>query len=194
MPLTSHLGPELLTVEAALTEAFVEIFTSPPWHHRDPATEHRVFRERLARDVHRPGFRAVIATDDDGDILGFATGWTTPSPFPADRAYGKVAQRLGADRAESLLVGAFEVDELGIRARARGTGLGRRLLAAVTAAAPDGRSWLLTWNQAHDALAFYRHTGWQELPPVSPGRATNIVVFLSPPSERQPASPQTQSS
>jgi GNAT superfamily N-acetyltransferase len=77
---------------------------------------------------------------------------------------------------DELLVGAFEIDELGVLKSARGTGLGRRLLAAAVEEHP--RAWLLTWNQAHDTIAFYRRVGWRE-PPVR-GPATDIVVFLAP--------------
>ncbi|MFG2127120.1 GNAT family N-acetyltransferase [Streptomyces sp. NPDC048751] len=69
---------------------------------------------------------------------------------------------------------------MGVRAPARGTGLGRRLLSALIDTTPGGRAWLLTWNQAHDTLAFYRRVGWREPEPL-PGRQTDIVVFLSPP-------------
>jgi hypothetical protein len=50
------------------------------------------------------------------------------------------------------------------------------LLAAAVEEHP--RAWLLTWNQAHDTIAFYRRVGWQE-PPVH-GPETDIVVFLAP--------------
>lgn len=173
-------GPGILGVLDALSDTYVEIFTAPPWSHRSPAAARHDFRERLKVDAHRPGFRAVVATDESGAVTGFATGWITQAPFPTDRAYGKVLQRLGADRVDELLTGSFEVDELGVRSHARGTGLGGRLLSGITAAAPGGRSWLLTWGRAHDALAFYRRQGWEE-PEAVHGEETDIVVFLSPP-------------
>lgn len=170
-----HFGQDILTVADELTEAYVEIFTAPPWHDQNAET----FRERLKTDARRPGFRAVLALSDSGGVDGFVTGWTTQSPFRTDRSYGDVTQRLGADRVDELLVGAFEINELGVRSHARGTGLGRRLLSAVTATVPEGRAWLLTWDQAHDTLAFYRRTGWTEPAPV-PGQETDVVVFLAP--------------
>ncbi|MER7484742.1 GNAT family N-acetyltransferase [Streptomyces sp. NPDC126497] len=173
-------GPAVLGVLDALGDAYVEIFTAPPWAHRSPAAVRHDFRERLRGDVHRPGFRAVLAVDESGAVAGFATGWTTRAPFPTDRAYGKVLRRLGAERVAELLIGSFEVDELGVRPRARGTGLGGRLLSDLTTAAPGGRSWLLTWDRAHDALAFYRRRGWEE-PEAVHGEETDVVVFLSPP-------------
>ncbi len=174
-----YFGSDILTIADALTEAYVEIFTAPPWEHRGAAETAAAFRERLEKDAHRPGFRALVSPADDGGVDGFVTGWTTRAPFPADRAYGRVTELLGPDRVDQLLVGALEIDELGVRSRARGTGLGRRLLCALTAGAPEGRAWLLTWSQAHDTLAFYRRIGWRE-PAARPGSETDVVVFLSP--------------
>ncbi|MGB8940060.1 MAG: GNAT family N-acetyltransferase [Streptomyces sp.] len=183
------LGSDILTLADRLTDAYVEVFTAPPWEHRDPAAAREAFRERLETDAHRPGFRAALSLSASGEVDGFVTGWITQAPFPADRAYGKVTRRLGPDRVEGLLVGAFEIDELGVRARARGTGLGRQLLSALTAAAPDGRAWLLTWDEAHETLAFYRRMGWHEPEPL-PGHDTDIVVFLSaPPRATRPRMP-----
>lgn len=173
-------GPAVLGVLDALGDAYAEIFTAPPWAHRSPAAARHDFRERLRRDARRPGFRAVVAMDESGAVAGFATGWITRAPFPTGRAYGKVLRRLGAERVGELLIGSFEVDELGVRSHARGAGLGGRLLSDITTAAPGGRSWLLTWDQAHDALAFYRRRGWEE-PEAVHGEETDIVVFLSPP-------------
>jgi ribosomal protein S18 acetylase RimI-like enzyme len=169
-------GAGVLGIADELTEAYVEVFTAPPWGHRDPEETRVAFRARLESDAHRDGFRALVERTDGGSIAGFVTGWTTPSPFRTDRAYGKVLERLGEEQVEELLVGAFEIDELGVRKTARGTGLGRRLLAAAVEEQP--RAWLLTWDQAHDTIAFYRRVGWKEPDPRGP--ETDIVVFLSP--------------
>ena len=169
-------GADVLGIADELTEAYVEVFTAPPWDHRDPEETRMGFRKRLPGDAVRDGFRAWIERSEDGRIAGFVTGWTTQAPFRTDRAYGKVLARLGAEQVEELLVGAFEVDELGVAQHARGTGLGRRLLELATQEHP--RAWLLTWNRAHDTVAFYRHTGWHE--PPARGPEHDIVVFLAP--------------
>ncbi|MFI7062313.1 GNAT family N-acetyltransferase [Kribbella sp. NPDC050124] len=169
-------GVDVLEIADELTEAYVEVFTAPPWTFRDPDETRVAFRSRLEADGRWDGFRALVERSADGSITGFVTGWTTPSPFRTDRAYGKVLQRLGAAQVDQLLVGAFEIDELGVLKSVRGTGLGRRLLEAAVAEHP--RAWLLTWDQAHDTIAFYRRLGWRE-PPVH-GPKTDIVVFVAP--------------
>ncbi|GAA1721701.1 GNAT family N-acetyltransferase [Kribbella yunnanensis] len=170
-------GSDVLSILDDLTDAYVEVFTTPPWDGPDPDETRAAFRDRLTRDVLRPGFTALVEHADDGSVDGFITGWITPSPFRTDRAYGKVASRLGPEQVDQLLVGAFEIDELGVRRQARGTGLGRRLLEGLTAQHP--RSWLLTWDQAHDTVAFYRRVGWREPTPVR-GHENDILVFLAP--------------
>ncbi|MFB9523780.1 GNAT family N-acetyltransferase [Streptomyces cremeus] len=163
-----------------LVSVYAEVFTAPPWN--EPADAVPAFRERLDADRRRPGFRAAVAPARDGGpgAAGFASGWTTPGPFPADRSAGRVAAQLGP-RLRPLLVGAFQVDELAVRPCARGTGLGRRLLAAVCdGAARDGRVWLLTARSAPDAVAFYRRLGWHEVLPEPGADPGDVVVFLAP--------------
>ncbi|CAM5282786.1 N-acetyltransferase [Streptomyces spiroverticillatus] len=163
-----------------LVSVYAEVFTAPPWN--EPADAAPAFRKRLDADRHRPGFRAAVAPARDGGpgAEGFATGWTTPDPFPADRSYARIAAQLGP-RLGPLLVGAFEVDEMAVRSSARGTGLGRSLLAALCdGAAPDGRAWLLTARSAPDAVAFYRRLGWHEVLPVPGADPGDLVAFLAP--------------
>jgi ribosomal protein S18 acetylase RimI-like enzyme len=168
-------GRDLLETADEFTAAYVEVFTAPPFEHRDPQQTRIAFRKRLESDVERPGFQAWVERSDDGRIAGFLTGWTTPAPFRTDRSYGSVLDRLGAEQVDELLVGAFEVDELGVLPHARGTGLARRLLEAATR--DRARAWLLAWNQNHAAIAFYRHLGWKE--PEVRGPEHDILVFVA---------------
>jgi len=170
-------GADILDIADELTEAYVEVFTAPPWDDRDPEPTRTAFRERMETDAPRPGFRGFVARSAAG-IDGFATGWTTPAPFRADRSYGQVTELLGAERVAEVIVGAFEVDDLAVRPHARGTGLGRRLLERLVADAPRG-AWLLTARKAVDTIAFYEKVGWHLQEPL-PGVVNDIVVFLSP--------------
>ncbi|MET9312293.1 GNAT family N-acetyltransferase [Kribbella sp. NPDC003505] len=169
-------GRDILETADELTTAYVEVFTAPPFGHRDPGETGAAFGKRLESDAERDGFRAWVERSADGRIAGFVTGWTTPAPFRTDRSYGSVLDRLGAEQVDELLIGAFEVDELGVLQHARGTGLARRLLESVTR--ERDRAWLLAWSQNHDALAFYRHVGWRAPEPRGP--ETDIVVFVAP--------------
>jgi GNAT superfamily N-acetyltransferase len=176
MRVVRYAGLAALTVADELHDVYADAFSGPPWNKRQAGIDQ--FRHRLDTDAARPGFRAIVANSPAG-IDGFATGWITGHPFRSDRAYGTVAEQLGPERVDRMLVGALEVDELAVRPRAQGSGLGRQLLAELTSDAPDGRAWLLTSRQITDTVAFYHRVGWYEVPPLS-GPENDIVVFLSP--------------
>jgi ribosomal protein S18 acetylase RimI-like enzyme len=172
-----HPGITALAIADRLRQAYAEVFSQPPWNEDHTRVEE--FRHRLDTDVHRPGFRAVVATGTGPTIDGFATGWITGAPFPTGRSYDKVTDQLGTQRVNGLLVGALEVDELAVCPHARRRGLGRNLLVALTSDAPEGRAWLLTHRDVTDTVTFYRSVGWRSLEPL-PGTDNDIAVFLSP--------------
>ncbi|MFD7500206.1 GNAT family N-acetyltransferase [Streptomyces sp. NPDC059850] len=173
-------GADLLDHVAALRSVYVDAFCAPPWNEDEEKAV--AFVERLPVNVGRPGFTAALAFAGP-EVVGFATAWTTLSPFPTDRCYPQAAVGLGPDRTMEWLCGAREIDELAVRADVRGTGLAAELLEAVTADAPEGRSWLLTSVQSARAMSFYRRQGWTQATHPSP-EGKGIVVFLSP---RHPA-------
>ncbi|WP_406129689.1 GNAT family N-acetyltransferase [Streptomyces sp. NBC_00989] len=173
-------GADLLTHSAALYSVYIDAFCAPPWN--EDAERAVEFVGRLPANVRRPGFTAALAFSGQ-EVTGFATAWTTLSPFPTDRCYPQAAAGLGPDRTVDWLCGAREIDELAVRPAARGTGLAADLLEAVTEDAPHGRSWLLTSVGSSRAVAFYRGQGWvQATHPAPDGKG--IVVFLGP---RHPA-------
>ncbi|WPB96559.1 GNAT family N-acetyltransferase [Streptomyces malaysiensis] len=169
-------GVGLLDHAAALRSVYIDAFCAPPWH--EDAGKAAAFVGRLPVNVGRPGFTAALAFAGP-DVIGFATAWTTLVPFPSDRCYPQAAVSLGPVRTVEWLCGAREIDELAVRPGARGTGLAAELLEAVTADAPDGRSWLLTSVQSGRAMSFYRRQGWAQATHPAPG-GKGIVVFLSP--------------
>lgn len=162
-------GSDALGAVDHLAALYGEAFAGDPWN--EGPDDVAAFRQRLAVDVGKPGFRAVVAGD------GFATGWRTTLPLPAGRAYPQVVAHLGEERVSSLLDGALVVDELAVRPGAQGGGLGRRLLTSLVGA---DRAWLLTSTRAPAAAEFYRRVGWREVDPV-PGVESALVVFVTPP-------------
>ncbi|MEU3616645.1 GNAT family N-acetyltransferase [Streptomyces sp. NPDC006872] len=169
-----------------LHAVYVEAFCAPPWHEDEEKGVE--FLGRLADDVRRPGFTAALAFAG-ADVVGFATAWTTLAPFPTDRCYPQAAAGLGPERTVDWLVGAREIDELAVRPAAQGTGLAGDLLEAVTADAPDGRSWLLTSVGSGRAMSFYRRQGWTPATHPSPD-GNGIVVFLGPDHPARSPAPQ----
>ncbi|GAA5065103.1 GNAT family N-acetyltransferase [Streptomyces similanensis] len=170
----------LLPYGAALRSVYADAFRPPPWN--EDEEQAAAFAARLASDVRRPGFTAALAFDGPS-LVGFATAWTTPTPFPADRCYPQAAVALGRSRTEEWLCGAREIDEIAVRPAARGSGIGAGLLEAVTADVTDGRAWLLTSLRAARTVSFYRHRGWTQATHPAP-EGEGVAVFLGP---RHPA-------
>ncbi|MGW4392988.1 N-acetyltransferase family protein [Streptomyces sp. NPDC004685] len=160
----------------AIRRVYVEAFSAPPWKEDEANADQ--YLQRLASDVARPGFTAALAMEG-GTLLGFATGWTTPSPFPSGRCYPHVAVALGTDRTAAWLCGGREVDELAVTGAARGRGIGAALLDAVTADEPAGRCWLLTSVRATSTVSFYRRLGWVQATHPTPEGA-GLAAFLGP--------------
>lgn len=169
MRLERLTGHGTLAHVGALTQLYRDAFREPPWNEDERAAD--AFAGRLASDVHRPGFTAVLA-HVDGEPAGFGTAWRTPDPFPTGRAYDRVRAQLGDD-VRTRLVGALEVDELAVGPFARGRGLAERILALLCEGA-DAR-WLLTDPRAGGAIRLYRRLGWTCLTPSTSG----VVVFAT---------------
>ncbi|MEV6833351.1 GNAT family N-acetyltransferase [Streptomyces sp. NPDC051133] len=170
----------LLEHSDALRSLYADAFCAPPWNEGQERAD--AFLIRLADNVRRPGFTAALAFTGS-DVVGFTTAWTTMAPFPTDRCYPQAAAGLGPERTREWLCGAREIDELAVCPAARGTGLADALLEAVTADAPEGRSWLLTSVRSPRAMAFYRRHGWTQATHPSP-EGIGTAVFLGP---RHPA-------
>ncbi|MGK5627881.1 N-acetyltransferase family protein [Streptomyces sp. URMC 123] len=170
-----------MSYAAGVRAVYADAFGAPPWQEDEARADD--YLARLAEDAARPGFLAALALAGD-TVLGFATAWTTPAPFPTDRCYAEAAAALGPERTRAWLCGGQEVDELAVRTRAHGGGLGAALLETVTETAPDGRSWLLTSVRAAAALRLYRRLGWRRA--TRPADGGDIVVLLGP---RHPARP-----
>jgi GNAT superfamily N-acetyltransferase len=162
MTVSSLTGEQTWERHGEIVEIYREVFTLPPWNM--PESEAGVFRERLAADVRRPGFTAVLAQGQ-----GFGTGWITAAPFPTGRSYGDIPQHVSA-----ALVGALEVDELAVLPSAQGQGVGGRLLAALREQAGERGCWLLTATNAEDTVRFYRARGWRAV-----HEGEQITVFRS---------------
>ncbi len=81
-PATAALSDQLLGVYRAAMGA-------PPFHETDVETGW--FAQELADELTEPGFRCWVASDDDGQVAGFAYGFPTtwtPRPRPCTTPSG----------------------------------------------------------------------------------------------------------
>ncbi|WP_419996962.1 GNAT family N-acetyltransferase [Streptomyces boninensis] len=173
-------GQRLLSHLDGVRAVYTDAFCAPPWN--EDAGQADIYLQRLVSDVDRDGFTAALALDGD-TVLGWATAWTTPAPFPDERSYPQIAAALGQRRTQAWLCDAREIDELAVAASARRTGLGGRLLRAVTSGRTDGRCWLITSVQAGQTVAFYERAGWLQVTHPAP-TGKGYVALLGP---RHPA-------
>lgn len=123
------------------------------------------------RHATREGFRLALARTD-GLIVGFAYGYTGEhGQWWTDHA-GKVLHPAVAD---DWLGGHFELVSIGVDEPARGSGVGRRLMAALTDGLDQPR-WLLmtSADPADPARRLYRSTGWAV---VGPGLGVDQVIM-----------------
>ncbi|MEV5200049.1 GNAT family N-acetyltransferase [Streptomyces sp. NPDC053720] len=180
-------GKRLLAHADGVRAVYADAFGGPPWN--EVPDRAAAYLERMADDTRRPGFTAALVLDGNA-VLGWATAWTTPVPFPADRCYPQVSAALGALRTAEWLCGGREVDELATARHARGAGLGGRLLDAVTEDRVDGRCWLLTSVAACEAVAFYERAGWTRATHPAPGGAGH-AAFLGPRHPARAAAPRS---
>ena len=117
-------------------------------------------RSILSAHLQRSGFRAHIAVDDDGRMVGVAYGYRGG---PGQWWHDQVAAALTPEQRREWLAGAFEVCELHVRPAHQGTGLGRSLLDALLAG-PVARTAVLTTPDTDTrARRFYREGGWVDL-------------------------------
>lgn len=94
----------------------------------------------------------------------------------ADRPVGLVTWLVAHGEREA------EVRSLAVEASARGTGVGRALLAAAEdalRAAGVGRAWLVTTNDNPAALALYQKAGWR-LAALRPGAVDELRRTIKP--------------
>jgi ribosomal protein S18 acetylase RimI-like enzyme len=149
---TSAPPPELL---AAAADAYLDVFSQPPYGETEPDRE--AFVDRVRRYAERDGFRLVLATDGD-TVTGFALAVIAHS---GDWYRDRVAEQLEpAEIAEWLGESCLELVHLGVRPAYARRGIGRRVHDATLAdcAAPTA---ILTVDPAAEAARhLYARQGW----------------------------------
>ena len=123
------------------------------------------------RHAARDGFRLARAWDGDR-LVAFGYGYTGQrGQWWSDRA----AEALPAAVADEWIGGHFELVSVGVLETARGTGLGRRVLEALTSDLPHERWLLMTTADPDDpARRLYASLGWQV---IGPGLRADQVIL-----------------
>jgi ribosomal protein S18 acetylase RimI-like enzyme len=141
---------------AARTDQLLEVYAEAM---EVPASTARSRRSIVAAHLQREGLRAVAALDDQR-MVGVAYGYLGA---PGQWWHDQVREALTPTQVAQWLDQAFEVCELHVRPEHQGTGLGRRLLAALLAEQPARTAVLTTPDSDTRARRFYRAGGWEDL-------------------------------
>ncbi|MBD0707627.1 MULTISPECIES: GNAT family N-acetyltransferase [unclassified Streptomyces] len=115
-----------------------QAFCGAPWH-EPPLGAVRTVDRLLGSAAARPDFRSVAALGPDGELLGFAAGWTDTEP-PGHEP-------------------AFVLAELVVAPARQGLGLGRALHDGLLGALPPGPRRLMTLDLP-ELTDRYTRWGW----------------------------------
>ncbi|MBO2451653.1 GNAT family N-acetyltransferase [Actinomadura barringtoniae] len=149
--ITRHTSDEAIAMEGELTELYVKTYAEPPYNGGGVYTEDG-FHTRNQRQFRSPGFSLITARSSEGDLVGFAFGFT----MGPGRWWG------GATEPDGPVMGQdkFALIELVVDAAHRGQGLGRRMHDEILANRPERYSTLCAHPGAQPARDAYDRWGW----------------------------------
>lgn len=135
-----------------LADLYAVVYAEPPYEEGPEQVER--FREHVAGDTGRDGFRLVVATDD-AVVVGAAYGWTM--------AAGVWWSRADTDPpAELTDAPKFAVMEWIVHPNHRRRGIGADLMRALLEQRPEPVATLAS-DPRSTARTIYGRTGWQQV-------------------------------
>jgi ribosomal protein S18 acetylase RimI-like enzyme len=129
---------------------------------------------RTSRQAASPGFEAVIALTEDGQIIGFAYGL----PLAADSSWWNgLTPDPGQGFTTETGARTFAVIDLAVLPVHRGRGLGRRLMDELLRGRPEERATLGTHPSKTGNQAMYERWGWRPAGRALGGEHASSAVF-----------------
>ncbi len=123
--------------------------------------EVRAFAVIFPRQMLRPGFRCVVAREEDTQaILGFAYGYTGAT---RQWWHDLVVQKMKLTEATYWMTDVFEVVELAVYPAEHGHGYGGRIHDTLLEGLPHRTAVLSTYQVETNALNMYEKRGWVTL-------------------------------
>lgn len=159
MDMVLHTTQPPARVVDGCVAVYAAAFGQPPY--RETAADAVLLRERVERYGRRPGFRLPVTADGpDGPVTGFGLAVYA---YPGDWWRDRVAGAIGPDLAARWLPaeGTLEVVHVAVDPARQRRGLGRRLLASLTAEARTSTGVLSCDPAAIPAQRLYLAHGWQ---------------------------------
>ncbi len=134
-------------------------FGQAPYFKND--AEVRAFASIFPRHMLRPGFRCVVAREEETQaILGFAYGYTGEA---GQWWHDLVVQKMTRAEAEQWMTDVFEVVELAVYPVAHGYGYGGRIHDALLEGLSQRTAVLSTYQVETNAMKMYEKRGWLTL-------------------------------
>jgi ribosomal protein S18 acetylase RimI-like enzyme len=160
--------PELVDV---YRRAFLDVYETNP----DQATRER--RALMQQHQYRSGLRLATVEEDDGTIIGFCYSY---HGSPGHWWHDVVRRGLDNKARASWLGNCREIVELHVRPESQGLGLGRQLLRAALADAPESTAVLSALDRPDSpAIRLYTSEGFAPILERFrfPGSTTLYVIF-----------------
>lgn len=157
--LTYDNAQQLEPYVKSIIDIYREAFGQAPYFKND--AEVRAFAAIFPRHMQRPGFRCVVAREEETQvILGFAYGYTGAAK---QWWHDLVVQKMTPAEAEYWMTDVFEVVELAVYPAVHGHGYGGRIHDALLQGLPHRTAVLSTYQVETNALKMYKKRGWVTL-------------------------------
>lgn len=153
LPETLHQG----STTSGIREIYKELFSGPPYY--EPEGSASAFVERLQNQTDREGWRLLTA-EQNGPLLGFVYGYISRQ---GQWWHDRVTSEFEPALVEQWFEDSFVLVEFGVRASARGQGIGSRLHDAILNEIPNQVALTMTHQEKNPVVAFYLNRGWQVL-------------------------------
>ncbi len=142
-----------------IVDIYLEAFGQAPYF--KSASEVHAFAAIFPHQTQRPGFRCVIAREEETQsILGFAYGYTGEA---RQWWHDLVVQKMTPTEAEVWMTDVFEVVELAVYPASHGHGYGGRIHDALLQGIPHRTAVLSTYQVETNAMKMYEKRGWVPL-------------------------------
>lgn len=165
-----------INVHAPEFERVVDLFCTT--FIRDHYSERDFFQGKanIMKHAHFPGFKGGMAVTGEGEVIGFAYGFTS---HRGQFFRSQLENVLTEEEGQAWLSDSFEVVELAVRPSFRGRGIGSALHDALLENLPHQRAFLAVSPDNLRAIRLYRRKGWsvkKESTVVIPGIGSHMIL------------------
>ncbi|NUT34373.1 MAG: GNAT family N-acetyltransferase [Hamadaea sp.] len=152
-----------------------EVFSTPPFFWRND--ESQLHRERLTSLLDDPTFGLATATSTataDGELVGFAYGFTVPVDT---QRWQRLKGEVDPETAREWPGRTFLLFDYAVRAPFRGRGIGKALHDLLLSSRSEDRATLTVQPAAVDTKRIYEQWGWRMVGQIEGGSTAAAPLF-----------------